>query len=336
MKKIIYQLVICLLVLAVFTSQGLCEEKRQKLAQTGFQFLSVISDARAGAMAGAVNSVEIGSAGLFFNPATMASMTGLIDISASMNTWIADISHYAFSLAVCPASGRYGTFGLSVQHVDYGDLYGTIVSENALGYEDTGEFSPSAMAIGFGYAKRLSDRFSVGGQVKWVHQDLGEAIVPYAEIEDSTHTITNELSPLAFDFGTLFKTGWKSLAFGMSVKHFSQEIEYEQEGFQLPLVFTMGISMDLMDLIPSGGIDQSLYLSIDATHYRSHPEQLLIGLDYRLLNLLSLRGGYISSNDEEDFTCGVGVSYFGVHFDYAYTPFGVFDKVQRMTVRFSL
>ena len=336
MKKIIYQLVVSMLFLVVFTSQGVCEEERQKLAQTGFQFLSVISDARAGAMAGAVNSIEMGSAGLFFNPATMANMDGFIDVSASMNTWIADISHNAFSLAVRPASGRYGTFGFTIQHVDYGDLFGTIVSDNELGYEDTEMFSPSALAVGFGYAMRLSDRFSVGGQIKWVHQDLGEAVVPHFEYEDSTRTITNELSPIAFDFGTVFQTGWKSLAFGMSVKHFSQEIEYEQEGFQLPLVFTMGISMDLMDVIPVDGFDQSLYLSVDATHYRAHPEQLLIGLDYRILNLLSIRGGYISNNDEENFTFGVGVSQFGIHFDYAYTPFGVFDKVQRMTIRFSL
>jgi hypothetical protein len=59
-------------------------------------------------------------------------------------------------------------------------------------------------------------------------------------------------------------------------------------------------------------------------------------LDYRLMNLLSLRGGYMSSNDENGLTFGMGVSYLGICLDYAYTPFGVFDNVQRMTVRFSL
>jgi hypothetical protein len=54
------------------------------------------------------------------------------------------------------------------------------------------------------------------------------------------------------------------------------------------------------------------------------------------LDFLSLRIGYLSHTDEQDFTFGVGVEQFGFAFDYAYTPFGVFDKVQRFTLRFSM
>ena len=42
--------------------------ENKKLAQTGFQFLSVVSDARASAMAEAMTSLETGSSALFFNP----------------------------------------------------------------------------------------------------------------------------------------------------------------------------------------------------------------------------------------------------------------------------
>lgn len=54
------------------------------------------------------------------------------------------------------------------------------------------------------------------------------------------------------------------------------------------------------------------------------------------MDMLSLRGGYVSSNDENGLSFGLGVSHFGVGLDYAYTPFGVFDKVQRMSARFTL
>jgi len=141
---------------------------------------------------------------------------------------------------------------------------------------------------------------------------------------------------VAFDFGTLFKTGIKSLAFGMSIRNFSNDIKYADEGFQLPLVFTIGASMDMMDLFEISGPEQSLYLSVDATHYRSHPEQLIIGLDYTFMSLLSIRTGYVTSNDEDGLNFGMGISYFGLTFDYAYTPFGLFDKVQRMTIRFAM
>ncbi|MBN1780606.1 PorV/PorQ family protein [bacterium] len=321
------------------TSRGLSADNK-KLAQTGFQFLSVISDARAAGLAGAVNSLDMGSSALFFNPAAMAHMTTMLDISASRNDWIADIGHNTFSLAFNPdpAGGKWGVLGISVQDVDYGEVEATIWSGNTDGYRDIDPITPEARAIGVGYAKALSTQFSVGGQVRWVTQNLGSSYLPSAEyeVDGDTITIENDLSPMSFDFGTLFKTGYKSLIFGMSVRHFSKEIEYAEEGFQLPLVFTIGASMNLLDFIqPEGGM-QSLLLSVDATHYRSHPEQVIVGLDYTLMNMLSLRCGYVTNNDEDNVSFGVGVTQYGLQLDYAYTPFGVFDKVQRMTARFSM
>ena len=122
----------------------------------------------------------------------------------------------------------------------------------------------------------------------------------------------------------------------MSVRNFSREVKYAQESFQLPLVFALGISMDVLDLFELGGPQQSAILSIDATHYRSHREQILVGLDYTLIDVLSLRLGYVGGNDENDFTFGFGLAYLGIVFDYAYTPYGVFDNIQRLSARFSL
>ncbi|MDZ7262434.1 MAG: PorV/PorQ family protein, partial [candidate division KSB1 bacterium] len=279
------------------------------------------------------------SSALFCNPPGISNMSKLVDLTASTNQWIADITHNTFSLALSPFRGKYGVVGFSLQTVDYGKFYGTRVDKTTpLGYVDTEIFELNSLAIGLGYAKQLTDRFSVGGQVRWVRQNLGESIIPAitTELDTTEKTVTSELTPFAFDFGTQFKTGVKSLVFGMSVRNFSTEIKYVEEGFQLPLVFNLGISMNLMDLMEEAPLDQSLYLSIDASHYRDYPEQIKFGLDYRLMNMLSLRGGYMNSIERNGFSFGVGVSYFGVSFDYAYTPFGVFDKVQRMTARFSL
>jgi hypothetical protein len=148
--------------------------------------------------------------------------------------------------------------------------------------------------------------------------------------------VGNKLNPLVFDFGTQFKTGYKSLTFGMSVRNFSQEIQYVYEQFQLPLVFTLGISMDLMDLIGKVPLNQSLYMCVDASHYRDHPEQLKIALEYKVMNMLALRAGYMSNSDETNgLSYGVGISQFGLAFDYSFTPHKVFNNIQRMTARFS-
>jgi hypothetical protein len=277
---------------------------------------------------------------MFFNPAGMATMENLVDVTASSNQWIADIKHYTFSLAVNPAKGDYGVFGFSIQSVDYGEFYGTRVSKSSdLAYEDMGIFKLNALALGFGYAKQLTDQFSVGGQIRWVRQDLGESMIPAINkgVDTTEQTVTNKMTPLVFDFGTQFRTGIKSLVFGMSVRNFSAEMKYAEEGFQTPLVFNLGISMNLMDLVSDEiPLDQSLYMSIDASHYRDHPEQIKIGLEYKILKAFALRGGYQSDNDLGGLSFGLGLSQFGFAFDYSYTPFGVFDKVQRMTARFSM
>jgi hypothetical protein len=281
---------------------------------------------------------DLGSASLFVNPATLANFSGFLDLSASQNQFIADITHNTLSMAINPAKGRFGTFGLSAQFVDYGDNFiGTQVAANEDGFIDTGNLSPTALAIGLGYAQSITDRFSVGAQVRVIEYDLGRSpIVTEISQNDSVTTIVeNSLNPLAFDFGILYKTGFKSFVFGMAIRNFSEEVEFAQESFQLPLVFSFGFSVNAFDFVNPLGEDQTFIVSVNATSPRSNPENINVGAEYTVKDILALRLGYSSSRDEEGMTYGLGVKSFGIALDYAYTPFGVFDNVQRFTVRFS-
>jgi len=326
MKRIIS---IILLVL-VACSFGFAKD--QKLAQTGMQFLSVSTDGRGAAMGQALTSLEGKSMAFFYNPASAAKMTKTMDLTASQNNWIAGIKHNAFSVAFSPSKGRFGVFGVTARNIDYGDIDATMVAENDLGYIDLNVMTPQALAVSVGYARSLTDKFSVGGNVGYAVQNLGQSVVPYG---DSLQTKSNVAGGVTVDFGTLYYTGWKSLAFGMSVRNFSGEIKYEDEGFQLPLTFSMGLSMDLMDLFPEKPQGQSLMLSVDALHYRSHPEQLNIGLEYGFANLVYARAGYRTSEDIQALSFGLGLNIKGIIVDYAYTPTSDFADVQRFTIGFA-
>jgi len=319
-----------LLIILLLFSTTFAEEK---LAQTGFQFLSVATDARAGALGDAMTSLELGSASLFFNPAGMARMDGRFELLANQNQWIADITYNSYAVSFNPSGGRYGVFGLSFVSVDYGDVEGTMVWANEQGYIDTEIMNPSAFSAGLGYAKSLTDKFSVGGQIKYAGQQLGKSMTTLGD--DSLIVKKNLAFATAVDFGTLYRTGFKSLVFGMTVRNFSNEIKFEKEAFQLPLTFRLGLSMDLMDFLPAFS-GHSMLLSVDASHPRSYPEQLMVGLQYGFQEMLFLRLGYEGNHDENDISFGFGISRFGLSFDYAYTPYGVFDNVQRMTLRFAL
>lgn len=310
----------------------------QKLAQTGMKFLSVPLDARASAMSGAFTSVQDKSISLLFNPSTMAQMQNRTDFALGQVRWIGDINYVFATAAFSPFRGKFGVFGISLLNVDYGMMNNTILADNEQGFLDLGEFNPTAYSIGFGYAKALSDRFSAGGQVKYVFQNLGGGVVGF-NADESPYTRNFEVDVFAFDFGVLYHTGFKSLSFGISVRNFSQEITYIKESFQLPMTFEMGLSMNVLDLSSISSENHKLLLAIDASHPRDYGEQLDMGLEYTFLNTVSLRAGYSSPTDEQGFCAGAGLqqSYkdFSLHIDYAYTDFGIFKEVHRFTFKFS-
>ena len=140
----------------------------KKRAQTGMKFLQIPSDPRAVAMGNAVTASNYGSSrSLFHNPASMARLERTFHASAGNTGWIGDVNYNMAALSMSPANGRYGVIGLSLISVDYGDIIATVVDETAPdGYSDYTDIglsnpSPSALAVGLGYAKALTDRAAV-------------------------------------------------------------------------------------------------------------------------------------------------------------------------------
>lgn len=307
----------------------------KKLAQTSFKFLNISTDARAAALGDALTAADLNSSvAMFYNPAGMARMEGDLSANFGMTQWIADINYNAASVSYRPLGGAYGVVGLSLTFADYGDNFiGTIQASNDKGYSEYSELglsnpTPSAMAVGIGYAKAVTDRFAVGGNAKYVSQNLGEAAV-----SASGATEGNEVSTIAFDFGVLYKTGFESLNFAMSVRNFAQELRYVNENFELPLTFNVGLSMDLTDLANLNQDVHAFNLMVDAERPRDFSEQINVGGEYTFSDLLSLRAGYSFPADEQGVSLGAGLNYVlsgvGVGVNYAYTSFGVFSNVQR-------
>lgn len=337
--------IFALMFLMIFIQSQNIFSQRQKLGQTGMKFLNVSLDARASAFGDAVTSLENNSSAMFYNPAGMARFEGIADVSLGQTNFIADINYYNASIAFAPFDGDYGVFGFSFVSVDYGDFYGTVRADNDQGFLDVGTFSPTAIAFGLGYAKALSEKFSIGGNVKYVRQSLGTSVVSNLVVDPVTNgyvsgtTQDNKLDVLAFDFGVIYKTGFKSLNIGMSIRNFSREVKYKEEGFQLPLIFQIGTSFNFSDLLELDKNEHSILFTADANHPRDFPEQILIGVEYTFMNLLSIRGGYSAPNDERDITAGIGLKQniegLNLGVDYSYTDFGVFNSVHRITINFA-
>ncbi len=334
MRKISFTIATIILLSSLFQNFTLAQD-RQKLAQTGLKFLSVSMDPRSAALGDAVTSVTSKSTAMLYNPSVMGEMNGTADFSFGSTRWIADINYIYGTGAISLFDGDFGVLGVSLVAVDYGEFIGTIVAPNDNGYLEVGTFKPTSMAVGVGYANQLSEKFSVGGNIKYVRQSIGTAVTGY-DAGGNRVVEDNSVNAIAFDFGILYHTGFKSLNFGMSVRNFSTELKYKDEKFQLPLTFKIGLSMNALDLL---NIDQNMHsflISVDASHPRDYSEQISVGAEYLFMNTLAIRGGFTSPTDEQKFTAGVGLkqSITGITLgvDYSYTPFGIFDNVHRFSV----
>lgn len=337
MKKYLFLISISCVILSVL-STAMWGKDRQKLAQTGMKFLSVSCDARASAMGDAVTAMEGNASSMFYNPAGMARIEDMVSASFGNTKWFADINHLYGSIAYSPMNGNLGVFGFFFQTVDYGDLKHTILADNEQGYLDLGTFTPKALSFGVSYARALSDKFSVGGNIKYVMQDLGEGLIGLSG-DGSKTVVKARANTFAFDFGMLYHTGFKSLNFAMVIRNFSKETKFEEDNFELPLTFKIGFAFNTMDLLDVNHDMHKLNLTVDAVHPRDYKQYINVGAEYLFMNTISVRAGYSSPNDVQNgLTAGVGVQQrvggVWLSADYSYVPVsedGLGD-VQRMTI----
>jgi len=289
-----------------------------KLAQTGMKFLSFSPDARAAALGDAITAKSGGASSLFYNPAGMARVEGM-NVSFGQTQWIAEISYISGGFAY---ASNAGVLGISFMSVNYGDLQGTIRSSTESGYADNGKFSPTATAVGLGYAFAPTDRFSVGLHVKIASEDLGVATV---DADGGTKKL--DMSTPAYDFGLMYQMDWKNLMLAMSARNFSQSLKYAEEPFELPLTFRMGVSADVAN---------NLSVSLVNERPRDYFTTYRVGLEYSVMEMMDIRAGYVTPSDEAGINLGVGFKMAGFGVDVSYTDFGVFDSVMRFGLNYTL
>ncbi len=331
--KILFTVIAALAVTAsVYGQVGI-----NKLAQSTMNFQLVSTSPKASAMGEAYYSVGKSSDAIFYNPAGIAGGSKTFDVTFNYTGWIADIKY--LSGAVTYNMEELGTVGFSVLSVNYGDIIGTRLarpselSEYPDGYIETGLVSNvGAYSIGLSYAKQISTQFAIGGNIRYVGQNLGNNT-----FSDGTSK-ENNATKLAFDAGVLYNTGFKDFKFGMAIRNFSSNIKREAIDEQLPLTFTIGASIDVMQFVTESK-DEQLNVAVDFLHSNSYSERLNVGAEYRFLGMLALRAGYQTNRDIASWSAGAGfntsLSGYDVEVNYSFSKMEIFDNVNRLSLNFA-
>ncbi|TFG94455.1 MAG: PorV/PorQ family protein, partial [Calditrichales bacterium] len=272
------------LIVAMLLFSNLAYGTFNKAGRTSLQFLKIGVGARSAALGEACIANMYGINSAFWNPAALTTVTGG-EAAFNYVRWIGDLD--VMAAAIGYNIEGIGVFALNYTGLDYGDLEEALVT-SPTGRLDTRTgtlFTGGDLSLGFSFARRFTDKLSIGVQLKYLREDL---------FEYST-------SQWAIDVGSFYDTGWKGIKLAMTAQNFSKPArflttreEYEQT-YELPLVFRIGWSIDLMgntDLLFGGNPDaHKVTLNMDAVHTNDYAERLHVGVEYWLFNQFSLRTG---------------------------------------------
>ncbi len=310
-----------------------------KSGTTAAQFLKIPLDARGSSMGGAFAGMAGDLGSVFWNPAGLTNLDRLEFVFINTD-WLAEtkLQHIGIGIPV----QNYGILGVSVTQLTMPEERVRTVSNP----EGTGEFwEASDLSAQLSYAKKLTNRFSIGGNLKFIQQKIWHA----------------SASTIATDLGVLFVTPFSGIRIGASLSNYGNDMKitgrdqklsvdpdpgnqgnvefvnalYETDSFPLPLIFRVGISGELVN----SKIIRISY-GIDALHPNDNIEGINSGIEIALGEMIYFRGGMTSllrENSEEGLSFGGGLqtriwrSPTRLKVDYCYQGFGRLDFVQRLS-----
>lgn len=300
-----------------------------KVGTTAAPFLGIAVGARAIGTGGAFAAVADDATALYWNNAGIAQLP-MSEVIVVHNEWIADMS---FDYVGTVINMGPGALGVSLTSLSMDEMDVTTVEEP----EGTGErFDAGDLAVGLSYAHAITDRFHLGGTVKYIRQSIWK----------------ESASGFAFDLGTLYETHFfNGLKIGAIISNFGTSMRMEGDDlvvqhdpddtlfgnndnvlanmktdhWNLPINFRVGVAMDVLN----DGLHR-VTLASDAMHPNDNEESMSVGGEYGFKNMLFLRAGYKSvflEDGEEGLTLGAGfhltsLTNIQLGLDYAYQDFG--------------
>ena len=312
---------------------------QSKTGTTVGPFLLIEPSARAAAMGNASVGTFDEVLSAFYNPGARGHLT-TSGVQLTHSAWFDAIEYNYGAVAVKLGPN---TLMLSVSGLDSGEMEVRTTDRP----EGTGErFSVQDLALGLGFGRRITDRFSAGVQVKYYQQTIWHS----------------QLSAFAFDFGVLYELPFRAYL-GASLSNFGTRGSFdgrdlrirfdadrerfgdnsnlpaalETEDFALPILFRVGVGLPV-----AVGANNRVLFTADAFQPSDNTESVSFGAEWTFLDVFSARGGYqylFQEDSEMGLTLGSGVQYeiggYGARFDYAWAAHERIGDTHRFTLGFS-
>lgn len=266
---------------------------------TSAQFLRIGIGARPAALGESYCAVSDDTYGVFWNPAG-ANRINAVEYAFSYNKWFSDIGKEVVMASLPVKSTSTVSFGMIYLHVPSmvkSDIYGN----------DKGKFTAYSMAGVLSYSSRIhSDSFAYGVSVKYLQEGID----------------TDKAVGYCLDLGGMYYASSDRFSIGASVQNLGSKMKFVSESFSLPMTLKTGCAYRFKN-------NKALML-FDINKATGEDIRYSAGLEYSVYKALALRGGYNTGNS---FTCGFGIMYKLLFFDYAFVPYGDLGYTHRVSTR---
>lgn len=335
-------LAVCLMLLMAVTASAQDTRNVTNRGTTAAEFLSIPVGARSTGMGNAVTAQVDDLSSIYWNP---AGLTSLDKPSLSFETakWINQIN-FNYGAFSTPLAG--GTLGIGMTSIRTPEMEVITVEEQ----DGTGEtFNAASYAVSVSYARKLTDRFSIGGTAKLVSERIWHSSANGVAIDIGTLFITPfrgvRLGAAITNFGTKLQMGGDDLLITTDIDQNAEGNNESQRGFLrtdkfgMPLMMRIGLAGEVIKTKQA-----RLTLAVDALSPNNSEQFLNLGAELGLLgDLVILRGGYnelLMTDSVRGLSAGAGIRYrFGsvnLGVDYAYEAQKYFNAINRLTVSMKL
>lgn len=342
-KSIIYSAFLYLLFI------GRAEAQNNNIVTSAVPFLRISSDVRSSGMGDAGIATTADAYASFRNLSKAVFAEKKTGVAASFTPWMGDVSDgiYLAGLTGYHKLGTTQALSASLRYFKLGDAQLSDDNGNRIGNS-----SPVEFAIDAGYTRKLSESFSMGIAIRYIHSKMLNG--------NYNGTDYNAANAIAGDLSFYYrrkKSNNDIFAGGITLTDLGSKINYtnnpnadnflpanagigvsytfalenrssimiQMEGNKL-LVPQAPVDSSKMDNYRNTGIVKSWFDSFKKENGGFTSAQLSVGVEAVIQDLVSLRTGYVIDgrhrNDERDsrgfVTFGAGLKIKGLHFDLSY------------------
>ncbi|HNW90854.1 MAG TPA: PorV/PorQ family protein [Bacteroidales bacterium] len=277
--------------LFVLPIKNLNAGNEDRVGECGSQELLINPWARSSGWGGVGIACSRGIEAMYTNIAGMA-FTQRTEIVFSHTIWLKGSGVNINTFGLSQKVGETSVIGVSFMAMSFGEIPITTVD---LPEGGSGTYNPTLMNINISYAKMFSNSIYGGVNVKIINEKISNLAATGFAIDAGIQYITGEKENIMFgialkNVGSKLKFKGDGLSISGNVLGGNTQLTVEQRSaeYELPTTLNIGAAYDFI-------INDQHKITLAGTFISNSfgKDQYAVGLEYKMMDYLYLRGGYV-------------------------------------------